>query len=178
MSKTPWQTVLVVMALFLLLPSPATAQEGKPSGLHPSGSQNAKAVKAPAKLPLQSLTLVNTTEAARRVAEEESAREQLEKVSTPAPKHSESGKVAGGAVLEFHPTDGTPAADSSQGTFKVKDRQKSVLKNIHGSAYGAAASGIGRANGEGGAVGANSGSGKFNVYVEGEHAHDNTPHPH
>jgi hypothetical protein len=178
MSKRPWQTVLAVLALFLLLPSPANAQEGKPSHAQPSDSQNAKAVKAPAKLPLQSLTLVNTADAARKVAEEESARKQLEKASGPAAKHSESGKAAGGAVLEFHPTDGPAAADSSQGTFKVKGRKKSVLKNIHGSAYGAAASGIGGANGEGGAVGADSGSGKFNVYVEGEHAHDNTPNPH
>ncbi|MGH7969194.1 MAG: hypothetical protein ACREIC_10760, partial [Limisphaerales bacterium] len=85
--------------------------------------------------------------------------------------------AANAAVMEFHPTDGA-APDSSKGTFQVKDRKKSVLKNIHGSAYGAAASGIGGANGESGAVGADSRGGKFNVYVEGEHAHDNTPNPH
>jgi len=179
MSKTPWQTVLVVLALFLLLPPAATAQDGKPSHAQPSDSQNAKAAKAPGMPPLRSVTLVNTTEAARKVAEEESARKQLEKASAPAAKHSESGKAAGGAVLEFHPTDGTPAADSSQGTFQVKDsKKKPALKNIHGSAYGAAASGVGRANGEGGAVGADSRGGKFNVYVEGEHTHDSTPGPH
>jgi len=179
MSKTPWQTTLVVLALFLLLPPAATAQEAKPSGPPPSDSQNTKAVKAPGKLPLRSVTLVNTTEAARNVAVEESARQQLEKASAPTPKQSESSKTASGAVLEFHPTVGTPAAASSQRTFQVKDsKKKPVLKNIHGSAYGAAASGVGRANGEAGAVGADSRSGKFNVYVEGEHTHDSTPGPH
>lgn len=178
MSKTPWQTALVVLALFLLLPPAATAQEAKPSGPPPSDSQNAKAVKAPGKLPLRSVTLVNTTEAARKVAEEKSATKQPEKGTALTPKQSESSKTASGAVLEFHPTDGTPGPDSSKGTFHVKDRKKSVLKNIHGSAYGASASGIGRANGEGGAVGADSRGGKFNVYVEGEHTHDSTPGPH
>jgi len=179
MSKTPWQTVLVVLALFLLLPPAATAQEEKPSHPHSSDSQNTKAVKAPGKPPLRSVTLVNTTEAARKVAEKESARRQLKKDVALTPKQPQSGKTADGAVLEFQPTDGTPATNSSQGTFQVKDsKKKPVLKNIHGSAYGAAASGVGRANGEGGAVGADSRSGKFNVYVEGEHTHDSTPGPH
>jgi hypothetical protein len=179
MSKTPWQAVLVVLALFLFLPSAATAQEEKPSHPQPSGSQNAKAAKAPGMPPLRSVTLVNTTEAARKVAAEESARRQLKKDVALTPKQPQSGKTADGAVLEFQPTDGTPATNSSQGTFQVKDsKKKPLLKNIHGSAYGAAASGVGRANGEAGAVGADSRGGKFNVYVEGEHTHDSTPGPH
>lgn len=178
MSKTPWQTMLVVLALFLLLPPAATAQEEKPSHPHPSDSQNAKAVKAPGKLPLRSVTLVNTTEAARKVAEEESARAQGPKAASKTAKHKGDKEAAGAAVLEFHPTDENPATDSSKGTFQVKGHKKSILKNIHGSAYGATASGVGRANGEGGAVGAESRGGSVNVYVEGEHTHGSTPGPH
>ena len=179
MSKTPWKTVLVVLALFLVLPAAATAQQEKPSGSHPSDSQNSKSVKAPDKLPLQSVTLVSTDDAARKAAEEARARLQRLKSTSETAKHEGDKGAANAAVLEFHPTDGAPPADSSKGTFQVKDgKKKKVLKNIHGSAYGATASGFGRANGEGGAVGADSRGGKFNVYVEGEHAHDNTPNPH
>lgn len=178
MSKTPWQTTLVVLALFLVLPAAATAQQEKPSGSPTSDSQNAKTVKAPGKLPLQSLTLVSTEEAARKAAEEARAKTQRPQAAAETAKHKGDKEAANAAVLEFHPTDGTAAPDSSKGTFQVKDRKKSVLKNIHGSAYGAAASGVGRAHGEGGAVGADSRGGKFNVYVEGEHTHGNTPNPH
>lgn len=178
MTKTLWQTMLVLLAGFLVQPAVAVAQQEKPSNSHPSDSQNSKAVKAPEKLPLQSVTLVSTDEAARKAAEEARAKTQSHKAASENAKREGDKAVANSAVTEFHPTDGPPPADSSKGTFKEKDRKKAVLKNIHGSAYGAAASGIGRANGEGGAVGADSGSGKFNVYVEGEHAHDNTPNPH
>lgn len=177
MSKTPWQTTLVLLALFLLLPPAATAQQEKPSP-HSSDSKDAKAVKEPGKLPLRSVTLVNTTEAARKAAEEERARNQNPHAASKATKQASDKEAASAAVLEFHPAEEAPAADSSKGTFKVKNRKKSVLKSIHGSAYGATASGSGRAGGEGGAVGADSRGGKFNVYVEGEHTHGSTPGPH
>lgn len=170
--------MLVVLAVFLVLPTAAVAQQEKPSGSHPSDSQNSKTVKAPDKLPLQSVTLVSTDEAARKAAEEARAKAQDPKANSKTAKHEGDKGAANAAVLEFHPTDGTPGPDSSKGTFQEKDRKKSVLKNVHGSAYGAAASGTGGANGESGSVGADSRSGKFNVYVEGEHAHDNTPNPH
>ena len=179
MSKTPWQTVFVFPALFLLLPPGAGAQQAKDPGPRPSDSKKtSKAAKAPDKVPLRSVTLVNTTDAARKVAEEEIARKQMEKESPLAGKQQEPGKGAGSAVLEFHATESTPAADSSRATVQEKGRKKPALKNIHGSAYGGAASGIGRANGEGGAVGADSRGGKLNVYVEGGHTQGTTPGPH
>jgi len=179
MNKAPWKTLLIVLALFLALPAAATAQAGKISDTHPSNSKNAKAVRPATKTSLQSVTLVSTDELARKVAEEESSKSQAPKAGEKHSKGADTSKGTDGAVLEFRPTDSPPAADSSNGTFQVKDgKKKSVLKNIHGRAYGAAASGIGGANGEGGAVGADSRGGKFNVYVEGEHAHDNTPNPH
>ena len=180
MSKMPWQRMLVVLASFLLLTSAATAQQEKKStASNPSDSHNSKTLKAPGKLPLRSVTLIDTTEAARKAAQEASAGTQPEMKTSPTSKHSASSEAANGAVLEFHPTDGAPTADSSKETFQVKDpKKKPVLKNIHGSAYGSTASGMGRAGGEGGAVGADSRGGKFNVYVEGEHTHGNTPGPH
>jgi hypothetical protein len=178
MSRMPWQTALLVLALFLLLPPAVTAQEEKPSNPHAPKSESAKEAKAPGKLPLRSVTLVNTTETARKVAEEASARAQSGRTVPQTSQAAEAGKATDGAVFEFHPADGPPAADAGKGDFQKKGRRKSVLKNIHGSAYGAAASSVGRAHGEGGAVGADSRGGKLNVYVEGEHTHASTPAPH
>jgi hypothetical protein len=178
MSKTPWQTVLLVLALFLLLPPAATGQEEKTASLQPSDSKSAKAAKPASKLPLQSVTLVSTEEAARKAAEEVRARAESGKTAPETSKQAEGSKAAEGAVLEFHPTDGLPGAAVAKGGLQEKDRKKSVLKNIHGSAYGAAASAAGRANSEGGAVGADSRGGKVNIYVEGEHTRTSTPVPH
>ncbi|HXH50429.1 MAG TPA: hypothetical protein VNM47_13890 [Terriglobia bacterium] len=178
MSKTPWQTLLLVLALFLLLPSIATAQEEKSASPQPSDSKDAKGVKPAGKLPLQSVTLVSTEEAARKAAEELQARAESDKTAPGTSKQAEASKAAEGAVLEFHPTDGLPGAAVGKGGVQEKDRKKSALKNIHGSAYGAAASATGRANSEGGAVGADSRGGKVNIYVEGEHTHSSTPVPH
>jgi hypothetical protein len=176
MSKTPWHIALFVLAMFLLMPA-ASAQEGKPSDLHPSNSKNAKNAKPEVKPSLQSVTLVSSDEVARKVAEEVSAKAQASKTSPKQSKQAEASKATDGAVLEFRPTDGPPA-ESGKGTFEVKNRKKSVLKSVHGSVYGATASEAGGANGEGGAVGAASGNGKFGVYVEGEHTHSATPIPH
>jgi len=178
MSKTPWQTVVLVTALFLFLPAAAAAQKEKPSGPQKATSENSKAAKSPGRLPLQSVTLVNTDEAARKVAEEASARAQTPKGAARTSNKTAPQQEADGAVLEFRPTEGSPMADPAPGTVQTKSSKKSVLKNIHGSAYGAAASAVGQANGEGGAVGADSSNGKFNIYVEGEHAHASTPAPH
>jgi hypothetical protein len=178
MSKTPWQTVLLVLALFLLLPPAANAQEEKPSSRHPSDSKSSKAAKPAAKLPLQSVTLVSTEEAARKVAEEASARAQSGKTVPESSKQAKPDKATEGAVLEFRPAQGLPAADLSKGGYQEKGGKKSVLKNIHGSAYGAAASAAGRVNSESGAVGADSRNGKVNIYVEGERTHASTPAPH
>jgi len=177
MSKTPWHAALFVLAIFLLLPAASNAQAEKPSTQNNAVQKRTKAAKAPAKLDLQSVTLVSTEAAARKVAEEASARAQEPKAALQTPKQAASQQGAEGAVHEFHPED-DPAINSAAATFHVKDHKKSLLKNIHGSAYGAAASQIGQASGEAGNVGADSGNGKFHVYMEGGHSHTNTPVPH
>jgi hypothetical protein len=178
MSITSRDTILLVLTLFLFLPVAATAQVKKTSNPQSSTSEKPKAAKTPSTLPLQSVTLVSTAEAVRKVAEEASAKGQTAKRPAETWNHARSKPGADGAVLEFHPTDSSVLADSAAGTVQAKSEKKSVLKNIHGSAYGATASGAGRADGEGGAVGADSRNGKFNIYVEGEHAHADTPAPH
>jgi hypothetical protein len=178
MSKTPWHIALFVLAMFLLLPLAATAQVEKSSNKADTDPENAKAVKASRKQSLQSVTLPSTAEAVRKVAEQASAKALAPGAAPKASKQPGTDGATDGAVLEFHPANGPPTAGLESGTFQVKGRKKSVLKNIHGSAYGAAASAAGRASDEGGAVGADSGNGKFNVYVEGEHAHTSTPAPH
>ncbi len=178
MSKTSWHIALFVLAMFTLLPVAASAQEQKSSNPQAIPSEGAKNAKAPSKLPLQSLTLINIDQDVRKVAEEASARSKASKTTTQAPTQKGSAQPAEGAVLEFKPTDNAFGTAADPGTFQVKTHKKSVLKNIHGSAYGATASALGNANTESGAVGADSGNGKFNVYVEGEHSQANTPAPH
>lgn len=178
MSKTSWHIALFVLAMFLLLPVAASAQEQKSSNTQAIPSEGTRSAKAPSNLPLQSLTLISIDHDVRTVAEEASARSKGSKTTAQAPAPKGSGPAAEGAVLEFKPTDNGMATASDPGTVQVKTRKKSVLKNIHGSAYGATASALGNANTESGAVGADSGNGKFNVYVEGEHSQANTPAPH
>ncbi|TAM81037.1 MAG: hypothetical protein EPN47_14260 [Acidobacteria bacterium] len=178
MSRALPQTALLVLALILLLPPAATAQKQKIGSSQAADPKNPKAEKPTAQLPLQSVTLVSTEEAARQAAEEVRARAQPSKAGPGNPKQAEPGKAADRAVLEFHPADSLPGADVPRGGFQENDSKKSVLKNIHGSAYGSAASATGRANSEGGAVGADSRGGKVNIYVEGERGRASTPDPH
>lgn len=177
MSKTPGHIALFVLATFLLMPAAASAQEGTRSGPHSSNSKNTKTAKPAVNPSLQSVTLVSSDEVAKKVAQEASARAEDSRTSPKKSKQSETAKATDGAVLEFHPTDSPPVA-SEKDTFQIKEHKKSVLKNVHGSVYGATASAVGQAHDEGGAVGASSGNGKFGIYVEGEHNHASTPVPH
>jgi|SRR5690348_12716423 hypothetical protein len=176
MSRTIWQPVLIVAVMVLFVSAAGVAQEPKTVSPPVADSESGKTVKPAARLPLQSVTLVSTEEAARKAAEEMGSKAQTSK--TPPTKELEAGKAPDGAVLEFHPTDNLPGKDAVRGGFQQKEQSKSVLKNVHGSAYGAAASAAGRAHGEGGDVGAQSRGGKLNIYLEGERTHASTPVPH
>ncbi len=179
MCKTPRHIIALVVTLFLFLPVAFAGQvKKKTSNSKLSAPARLKAAKAPNKLSLQSLTLVSTSEAARKAAEEASAKAEKTKTRAGTSILRGARPEADGAVIEFHAVDGSFARDSSKGTSQAKSQKKSVLKNIHGSAYGATASAFGRATGEGGAVGASSGNGKFSVYVEGQHTQASTPAPH
>ena len=176
MNKTPWHIAAFILAAFLVLPLAANAQAEKSSSKRSAGPDSSKVVKTPARPPLQSVTLPSTAEAVSKVAEEASAKSLAPKAAGKNSSQSGTSGAPGEAVLEFHPTATTPAAGS--GDFQEKDHKNSVLKNIHGSAYGAAASAAGSASAEGGSVGADSRNGKVNIYVEGGHAQAGTPVPH
>lgn len=178
MYKTLGHVVLFVLPWFLFLSVTATAQIKKPSSSQSPTSEKPEAGKAPARLPLQSVTLVTPEQAARKVAEEASTKTRNHKTAPGISNLAGPGQGTEGAVLEFRPADSSQLADSAAAAAHAKGRKNSVLKNIHGSAYGATASGAGRASGEGGSVGADSGNGKLNIYLEGEHAHTGTPTPH
>jgi hypothetical protein len=177
MSKTASYTVLLALALMVFVPG-ASPQEKSPAQPGDRGSKQAQAAKVPDEISLRSLTLPSTSEAAREAAEDANAKAQISKTTGRTPDPSKSTRASDGAILEFRPADGVPEKAAEAGTFKAKDHKKALLKNIHGSAYGISASAPGAANDEGGAVGADSASGKMNIYVEGEHVHSNTPGPH
>ncbi len=151
MNKARWYIAAFVLATFLLLPLAANAQAEKSSSKKSDVPESPKVVKTPAKPPLQSVTLPSTAEAVSKVAEEASAKSLAAKAAGKTSSQSGTSGAPGDAVLEFHPTATTPAAGS--GDFKEKDNKNSVLKNIHGSAYGAAASAAGSASAEGGPSG-------------------------
>jgi hypothetical protein len=174
MSKIPCRTVPFVLVLLLLLPITAAAQAKEPQR---PASEKPKAAKAPTTLPLRSLTFVSPDEAAREIAETR-AKARASKKTAGISNPTGTGNAADGAVLELHPTDSPPLSGSATATFLTMSQKKSVLKDIHGSIYGGVASGTGLTNVENGAVGADSGNGKLNVYLEGEQAHVNTPAPH
>ncbi|HEX5412666.1 MAG TPA: hypothetical protein VFZ27_12525 [Terriglobia bacterium] len=178
MSRARWQNVLIVLALLVLVSPAAAAQEQDTASPRATDSKKTKAAKPVVQLPLRSVTLVSTDEAARNAAEEVRARAQSSKTSPDKTKQADVGKAADGAVLEFHPADGLPGRSAVKRGIQQEGRSKSVLKNIHGNAYGTAASAAGRARGEGGEVGADSRDGKINIYVEGERNHASTPVPH
>ncbi len=176
MNKAPWHIAAFILAALLVLPLVANAQAEKSSSKKSSVPEGPAVVKTPAKPPLQSVTLPSTAEAVSRVAEEASAKSLEAKAAGKTSSQSGSSGAPGDAVLEFHPTATPPASGS--GGFQEKDNKNSILKNIHGSAYGAVASAAGSASAEGGAVGADSRNGKVNIYVEGGHAQASTPVPH
>lgn len=178
MSKTACCTVLLVLTLFLLLPAAASAETKETPAARNSPPKSAKTSKAPSKLPIQSITLVNADEIAREVGKEASIKAQASKGTTRTSGKAQPGQQADGAVQEFHAVNAAPLADSSAGTYNAKRHKHSVLKNVHGSIYGATASGAGHTNTVDGAVGAGSKSGKFNIYVEGAHTHASTPTAH
>lgn len=173
MSKTAGRTVLLALALFLLLPVAGSAQGEKTPALHKTPAANNKSVRASNKLPLAALTAVSTSDAVRKAAAEISAKRLALKDAGKNP-----GKRTDNAVQEFQINDSSGFADSSKDTFHLKEHKKSLLKNIHGSVYGATASGVGRANDVNGDVGADSNNGKFSIFVQGEHSHVSTPPPH
>ena len=113
---------------------------------------------------------------AGRVSTEEAARSATEERTEHAGAKSEDEKKSDSGVVEFRPVNpnargGTEGGSTSDAQKKSKGR---ILKNVHGTAYGAAgSSGVG--NRTGAAVGASSPGGRTSIYVETERDRGNFP---
>ncbi len=162
--------VAVVLGLWLSVTAPAKAQA---QGATPSGSSTAKTKTSDtsAKLPLKDITLVSTSKAAREAA-------LKTKTKAPGKSASKSGQMAGDGVMEFQLARQESSARYDSGTVQVKDGKKHVLKDIHGTIYGATgAQGVaGRSTA--GAIGAATSGGKFNIFVEGQNSQAKNPARH
>ncbi|MCL5669817.1 MAG: hypothetical protein M1423_00720 [Acidobacteria bacterium] len=169
--------VAVVLGLWLSVTAPAKAQA---QGANPSGSSTAKTKTGTwaygpsdtsAKLPLKDITLVSTSKAAREAA-------LKTKTKAPGKSASKSGQMAGDGVMEFQLARQESSARYDSGTVQVKDGKKHVLKDIHGTIYGATgAQGVaGRSTA--GAIGAATSGGKFNIFVEGQNSQAKNPARH
>ena len=169
MSPKHLQAAFLTGILGLGLSAAAAAQAtALAPGPAASKTQTKQDSKAPAKLPLKDLGVVSTAQAAREAAK---AKEQ-----GPASSPSRPADVNG--VLEFQAVKSESSSDAPSKDARLKDRKKPLLKDFHGSVYGAAAGQGSGGRTAAGDAGASSKSGKLNVYVEGEHAQANSPGSH
>ena len=169
MSLKRLQAMILTGILGLWLSASASAQSNKaaPDPAAAKG-QTKQDSKAPAKLPLKDLGVISTAQAARDAA----------KAKTQSPATSQSKPADVNGVMEFQAVKSEPSSNSPSKDARLKDRKKPLLKDFHGSVYGAAAGQDSRGRTAAGDAGASSKSGKLNVYVEGEHAQANSPGSH
>jgi len=176
------------VTLPLLLPMTASTQ-GTPeqakdtkqtasSAAKQSGS-NAKAEKEPSQPPLElRLKPVSTADAARSAAQElAKSRKGADREASTEP--ARAGKPAvdrtdDSPVDEFRPApQGNPEGDGV--TVKSEGSKKSVLKNVHGAAYGGLDAKNRKDHDAAASVGGSSKSGKTSVYVETENSRTSAP---
>lgn len=155
-------------ALCLLAPAAGRPQEvAKASSAKPATREPA-APKSEKKPALAEITRASTAEAARSAAKEQA--KQCAAEGSP----DESAEPG---VTELRPV--AQDADASSGAV-VAPRQaskKSVLKNIHGTVYGARGAKHKGDHRAGAAVGASSKGGKTSIYVETERSRETVPPP-
>jgi|SRR2546426_2890475 len=181
---------VVLLTLALVLPLTASAQgapaqqakddkQSAPSAVNQVGS-NAKAEKKPSSQPPLELGLkpASTADAARSAAQE------LAKSKKGAGQEARTGQAAAGKsaveetddspVDEFRPAPkGGPEGDGV--VVKSEGSKKSVLKSVHGAAYGALDARNRKDHDAAASVGGSSKSGKTSVYVETENSRTSAP---
>jgi hypothetical protein len=153
----PWRACLLSLSICLLTSLVSAAQEApQKSPDAPPPKSKASTEKKPV---LLEATRVSTDEAARSVAQKQTAKDNEE-------EGTKEDKDA--AVLEFKPA---PASAKSSGDVVVvpsKNSKKSVLDNVHGTVHGSVDARNSGTHRTGASVGASSKSGKTAVYVETE----------
>jgi len=180
---------VLLVTLPLLLPMTASTQ-GSPepqakddkqsaSSALKQGGSNAKAEKKASQPPLElGLKPVSTADAARSAAQE------LAKGKKGGGQEASTDHAAGGRsavektdespVDEFRPAPkGDPEAEGA--IVKSEGSKKSVLKSVHGAAYGALDARNRKDHDAAASVGASSKSGKTSVYVETESSRTSAP---
>jgi hypothetical protein len=162
LGKRPGMRCWPVLAGALFFVTLSSAQEKQ--AVDPSSK-----VKAPPQND-KKLTLINvprvSTEAAIRGAAQQSAKKASGDIT--------SGQPEQGQVLEFRAVDSENAISSASAATQKKT-QKGLLKNVHGTAYGAAGAKNPATKAEGAAVGASSKSSKTAIYVQTGNAQTSPP---
>ncbi len=154
--------ILPAIAFSLFAPALATPQASaeRQPGQSPANQQST-ASNAKRKPTLSEATRVNTAEAVAKRQAEENA----------------SDKSAGLLdVLEFRSADQNVEASSGTTVASSKESKKTVLKNVHGTAYGSLDPSKPGNRKAGASVGATSKSGKSSVYLETDRSRMNSPH--
>ncbi len=172
------------VTLPLLLPMTASTQgtpapqskenkQSASSAVKQDGS-NAKAEKEPSRPPLElRLKPVSTADAARSAARElAKSRKGADQEATTEPARAGKSaveKTDDSPVDEFRPA---PNGDAEAEGVVVKSEgsKKSILKNVHGAAYGGLDAKNRKDRDAAAAVGGSSKSGKISVYVETENS--------
>src|SRR5947208_7778951 len=176
------------VTLPLLLPMKASTQ-GTPeqakdtkqsaSSAAKQGGSNAKAEKEPSQPPLElRLKPVSTADAARSAARE-LAKSKKGAGREASAEPARAGKSAvdrtdDSPVDEFRPApSGNPEAEGV--VVKSEGSKKSILKNVHGAAYGGLDAKNRKDHDAAASVGGSSKSGKTSVYVETENSRTSAP---
>ena len=171
MSRKPLEAAILTAMLALWLPAIDAAQ-AKPQASRTTGSEatSTKSSKIPTKLPLKDITFMSTSEAARKAAEATKAKPQGQ---TP----SKSGQADGNGIMEFQTVKTGSSAISESDDIRQQHRKKPLLKDIHGSVYGSTTTQGAADRTAAGSVGAGSGNGKFNIFMETQHSQASNPGP-
>lgn len=166
MSRHPLDTAILAGVLGLGLPILGRAQTKRAAQPNTTKAQAAKQSPTAPKLPLKDLDLISTTQAAR------------EATKGKGQSTAKSGQSPAGAILEFHPVKSGSTSDSPSKDAHLKNSKKPLLKDFHGSVYGAAAGQGAEGSTAAGDVGASSGNGELNVFIKGQHSQTSNPGTH
>ncbi len=161
MIEKRWEGSAVVVAatVFVLLVARAAS-----SASVAAGAKNPKAAQSeghPNRQSLRSLTLIST-----KAAAEAATRAKIAKSNA----RPQTSKVP--AVGEFHPVSEATAGDTA---LRVTQKNRGLLREVHGSVYGARSA---VRSDEGGDVGASSRSGKLSIFVASQGTAAKSPASH
>lgn len=159
---------LLGLAALVLTALPPSAQAQQAADKKPSSKTSASSRTAQKnKLKLLEVTRVSTRQAARKAAEAE-----VDKKTGTAPDSKQAAAIG---VVELQPNRHPEGKQANQNA--ARPGKKSLLKNVHGSVYGATGASNSDVRRTGGDVGATTKGGKASVYVQAEKNRSNPGPP-